>query len=279
VGDGFCCPSGKERCGSEYCYDPTSEQCCSSGQGSCPKSDSCCEYECCRSVATCAADGFCSASTCVETSTYSSTAYYAVHTVSVTQVAPPDGEEEAPEFSCAEITATNSAGDTLELGDNCLLTFSPSAAASSSSSSSSSGPSARAVPAEGIPDIQPRATTAAEDAACLYTSTSISTYTVRAISTVTRTVTSEEPDESFSCPPMTVTNTNGDELSLNEECSLEFSANTDSATATGGSGGSSGGGSSGGGSSGGNPSWGSSNAVPRVLMGTALLILGLAVAL
>jgi hypothetical protein len=128
----------------------------------------------------------------------------------ITKIAPPVGEEAAPEFVCPPLTATNSVSDTLELGDDCTLTFYPAPAdASTTASVAKKGRS-----------LQPRAALGTD---CLYTSTSILTYTVHAITTITSTVTRQEVTETFSCPAMSVTNSVGDELSLNEKCQLEFS--------------------------------------------------------
>jgi hypothetical protein len=85
---GGCCPSGQIPCGSNKCYNPESQQCCQKGSqvwacpasasccdvgycyypdserccpgGSCPKEDTCCTKQCCRSVAYCGGDGYCS---------------------------------------------------------------------------------------------------------------------------------------------------------------------------------------------------------------------------
>jgi hypothetical protein len=126
----------------------------------------------------------------------------------VTVNAPPEGEEAAPEFVCPPLTATNSVNDTLELGDDCALTFFPASTAAAATTTTAAK-QARA--------LEPR------DTNCHYTSTHIVTYTVYSISTITSTITRQEATESFSCPPMSMTNAVGDELSLNEECQLEFS--------------------------------------------------------
>ncbi|KAG8530303.1 uncharacterized protein KY384_004805 [Bacidia gigantensis] len=123
----------------------------------------------------------------------------------------PDGEEEAPEFTCVPVTATDAVGDTLELGDDCGLTLQLAIFNSTNSSSSTT--------ATPTPRMKPRAPQASPaDDTCLYTSTNIVTYTKNTITTTTTTVTREEPTQSFSCPPMSVTNGVGDELSLDEEC-------------------------------------------------------------
>ena len=244
IGDGRCCPSGQEACGSLYCYDPNEEFCCSGGQGSCDLGLTCCDYECCTSEGSCGGDGFCSANVCTETSTYASTSY-ATFTATITEIATPDEEEEALEFFCEPITATNSLGDTLELGDDCLLTLSPAAAVPSTTGTLHAGRR------EAEPTLAPAPR--AENAECAYTSTSIVTSTVFTQTTFTTTVTETALSESFSCPPMSVTNAAGDELSLDSECSLSFSPGPSGSTlptavsgggssGSGGSGGSSGGG-------------------------------------
>ena len=165
-------------------------------------------------------------------------------TTTVTRVAEPDEQEEASEFECPPLTATNSVGDTLELGDDCGLTFNPvsstAAAAAVAAKAAHVVTATAAVAMTGAPLLRPRA-----DDECVYTSTYVSTSTVFSTSTRTSTVTESASDKGFSCPTMAVTNRAGDELSLNEECELEFSPGsaTPSSTAAsvqGGSGGTSG---------------------------------------
>ena len=220
IANGKCCFDGEEACGSFYCYDPTTDFCCSDGQGSCPQGDTCCTYECCTDVGVCGSDGYCSANICTETSTYASTSY-STFTATVTEISE---AEEAFAFSCAPITATNTLGDTLELGDDCLLTFSPSAAAATASATLHAGKrEANPLPAPTLAPVLPRAD-------CAYTSTDIVTTTVFSRTTRFTTVTETELSESFSCPPMSVTNAVGDELSLDAECSLSFSPAPNSPT-------------------------------------------------
>jgi hypothetical protein len=203
-----CCNAGEQQCGSSHCYNPSTSICCSNG-GNCPKGqDSCCEYECCGSVGYCGDDGFCEANTCTATSTSRTTSYY-TFTTTITKVAEAEEQESAPEFVCPPLTATNSASATLELGDDCSLTFYPPPTDASSTSSSFSA----------APSLKPRAN--AVD--CLITSTSIVPYTVHTQTTSTTTVTETTIPEDFSCVPMTVTNAVGDELTLDEECKMEFS--------------------------------------------------------
>ncbi|KIX01244.1 uncharacterized protein Z518_08969 [Rhinocladiella mackenziei CBS 650.93] len=194
--------SGKTVSGMAAAAQP---KCCSNG--ACPLADSCCTYECCRSVGHCGDDGFCAANTCTVTSTSRTTSYNTV-TTTVTKVVESEEEEQGPEFTCPPMTATNDAGATLELGDDCSLTFYPAPTVTASTSSS--------FPASSL---RPR-TNAAD---CLVTSTSIMGYTIYTQTTLTTTVTEITTPEGFFCPPMTATNAVGDELSLDEECKLEFS--------------------------------------------------------
>lgn len=243
-----CCLSGayagsctlpKQCCGDDHCYDPATHKCCGS-QGSCLLEDSCCKYECCRSVGYCGDDGFCEANTCTATSTSRTTSYY-TFTTTITKVVEAEEQESAPEFVCPPLTATNNASATLELGDDCSLTFYPPPTDASSTSS----------PFSAAPSLKPRAN--AVD--CLITSTSIVRYTVHTQTTSTTTVTETTIPEDFSCAPMTVTNVVGDELTLDEECKMEFSpgssdsspSSTSSATEGSSTGTSSGGGGASGG--------------------------------
>ena len=93
---GYCSP-GKDCCGYEYCYNPTTEICCSQGQGTCDLGDVCCTNECCPSDGSCASDGYCTANICYETSTYTTTSYATIYKT-ITEIATPEEEEEAPEF-------------------------------------------------------------------------------------------------------------------------------------------------------------------------------------
>ena len=190
---------------------------------------------------------------CTETSTYASTSY-STFTATITEVATPEEESEALDFSCAPITATNSLGDTLELGDDCLLTFSPSAAAAGTAAATSATLHAGKREANPLPE--PTLAPVVPRAECAYTSTDFVTTTVLSRTTYFTTVTETELSESFACPPMSVTNSFGDELSLDDKCSLSFSPGANSPTTMtlrsgGDSGGSSGssGSSSGGGAS------------------------------
>lgn len=225
---GGCCPTGQQPCGSSHCYHPSTEQCCKEAEErGCDKELTCCGQECCSKYAICR-DGECEGVTCTVTSTYSITSF-ATQVNTVTKVREPEGEEDAPEFSCVPLTVTDKAGDTLELGDDCGLTFQP-ADAGPGDFSSSTTPTPTPTPG-----IKPRAPQA--DDTCLYTSTSVVTYTKNTVTTTTTTVTGEEPSQSFECMPMSVTNRVGDELSLDEECKLALSPASSSAVATRTSGG------------------------------------------
>ncbi|KAI4286219.1 MAG: hypothetical protein L6R38_000062 [Xanthoria sp. 2 TBL-2021] len=179
---------------------------------------------------------------CTITSTYSSTRL-ATHVVTVTKIREPAGEEEAPEFQCMPMTATNAVGDTLELGDDCGLTFEPADPAGSANPTNPANPGAPGITnATSNPTTTPtlglkRRATQGDDT-CIYTSTDIVTYTVNTITTTTITVTREEPSPAFSCLPMSVENVVGDELALDEQCKLEFTpadspADNSAAEATG----------------------------------------------
>jgi len=202
-----CCNAGEQQCGSSHCYDPTTHKCCDNG-GSCPLEDSCCEYECCLSSGYCGDDGFCETNTCTATSTSRTTSYY-IFTTTITKVVEAEEQESASEFVCPPLTATNDANATLELGDDCSLTFYPPPTDASSTSS----------PFSSAPSLKPRA----QAVDCLITSTSIVQYTVHTQTTSTTTVTETTIPVDFSCIPMTVTNVVGDELTLDEECKMEFS--------------------------------------------------------
>ena len=210
VGNGFCCPSGKILCGQDHCYDPNTQQCCGN-QGACQLDLACCENECCTSDGHCGSDGYCQANTCTVTSTSTTTSYY-TFTSTITELAESEEAEQAPEFTCPPISATNSASETLQLGTDCTLTLYPPPTDISTTSSSTGA---------GAPSVKPRAT--ADGPNCLITSTSIVGYTIQTVTTTIMTVTETETPEGFSCPPMTVTNALGDELSLDQECQLEYS--------------------------------------------------------
>ena len=114
-----------------------------------------------------------------------------MHTKTITKISEPEHEDEAPKFTCVPMTTTDTAGDTLELGDDCALTFNPVTEASTTSSSVGTTPS-----------LQPRATI--DENTCLYTQTVVVTYTKYTIITTSTTVTEEITQREFShvrpCP-------------------------------------------------------------------------------
>lgn len=252
MGDGTCCPSGQKRCGNSKCYDPrrskcctgpgtvwgcdlsdtcctggfcrkSSEQCCRNG--SCDRDATCCENECCLSGAFCGRDGYCQPcppTTRTVTSTTSGTT-----TTTRTVTAEGDPAEDAPEFSCLPMTATNRKGATLELGDDCALKYGPPPA----DSTSSTGLAARAAPAletpcPFVPETEAPTPTLAprqEDCTPLRTITRTEWRTQGATRTVTVTSRAREPaEEGFSCLAMEATNAAGDVLALDELCGLAF---------------------------------------------------------
>lgn len=109
------------------------------------------------------------------------------------------------------MSVTNSASETLELGDDCGLTFYPSPTEDPATESASDTALAEKR------FLQPR------DTDCVFTSTYVVTESILGVTTRTSTVTEQEVTQSFECPPMSVTNEAGDELSLGDDCKLEFS--------------------------------------------------------
>lgn len=112
---------------------------------------------------------------------------------------------DVPGLTCPEQSAVNDVGATLALGDDCSLTlYAPTQEASSTTTEALS------------------ASLAARQNRCLKTSTVERISTVRLQQTVTTTVLETTTAEGFTCLPMAVTNSFGDELSLDEECKVEF---------------------------------------------------------
>ena len=221
---GGCCPNGQQPCGSSHCYDPATEQYCTDAERGCERDLTCCGQECCSRYAR-SSNGNCVPNTCTVTSTYTTTST-STRVGAVTRIQEPEGEEEAPEFTCVPLTATDAAGDTLELGDDCRLTFQPADADADATIPTSIS---TVTPAP-TPRMKPRAPQVRSTCAC--TRTVWVTSTMYTVATSTRTVTREEATESFSCPPMSVTNDIGDELILDEECQLAFSPGDSSAAVT-----------------------------------------------
>lgn len=119
------------------------------------------------------------------------------------------------------MTATNADGAVLELGDDCALSYQPPSATGQPDSTSTSEATNEKRDAPGRAALEPR------QAGCTpyttYTGTTTRTISVTRSTTTSMTVTVTPSDEGFSCPEMSATNAAGDELSLNEDCELEFS--------------------------------------------------------
>lgn len=142
----------------------------------------------------------------------------------------------APPFFCLPITATNDAGATLELGDDCKLEYAPP----EEEPTSTEGVAARGVSA---PTAAPGLL--ARQANCVPWTTVTEYETSTVTETTWATTTAEEGpgangrpqgNVEFSCPEMEVTNALGDTLAMDETCGMEFTA----AEVTGASGGSGG---------------------------------------
>lgn len=138
-----------------------------------------------------------------------------------------EGEEgEQGEFSCVPLTVTNGVGDTLELGDDCDLTFEPGDDPPPSSSSKA--------PHAALKKKKNKNKRARDCPPTRTTRTVFKTVSQTNVRTATTTVTkSESALPEFSCPPMTVTNDNGDELTMDEECALGFSPGDTTPTGNG----------------------------------------------
>ena len=222
-------------CGEDKCYDPKTQTCCADEGRACDKDSEyykCCDNECCADIGYCASDGYCElcpASTRTVTTTWSSTTTSAV-TRTVSRA--PENEDTL-EFSCAPVTATNVDGAVLELGDDCALSYQPPSISEQRDSTSTSEATTekRVAPRRLAPE--PR------QAGCTpyttYTDTTTKTVLVTRTTTTSTTVTVTPLDEGFSCPEMSATNAAGDELSLNQNCELEFSPAEPTETEAGGS--------------------------------------------
>ncbi|KAH8900797.1 hypothetical protein GQ53DRAFT_835682 [Thozetella sp. PMI_491] len=242
VGGGNCCPTGQIPCGTGKCYDPktqicctkgtttwgcsTGKKCCSTGycqasdeiccdNGACPNTDTCCTYQCCRSIGYCASNGYCSAcpAATVTRTTTRKTTEEVTRTTTVTKIEEPP---EAPDFTCIPQTATNKNSDTLELGTDCGLSF------SAAPSTTLHGERLARAPAPIV--TQPGELIRARQYSCtpISTATITSTELSATTTTTTKTVTVFTTPVSFTCLPMAVTNADGDVLALDKECSLEF---------------------------------------------------------
>ncbi|KAF4969561.1 hypothetical protein FSARC_3216 [Fusarium sarcochroum] len=142
-----------------------------------------------------------------------------MRTVRVTTDIEPDTGD-APEFTCAPMSATNDEGETLELDEGCTLHYSASAPTTTSDAAARLRRDAEAAPKTGE-----ALALLARQASCKATSTFTRTVweTETETETGTRTITVQGERGTFSCPPMEVTNDVGDVLALDEECALSFS--------------------------------------------------------
>ncbi|KAK1763641.1 hypothetical protein QBC33DRAFT_548861 [Phialemonium atrogriseum] len=232
-----CCvgtPAGFEPCpDSQWCYRPGLDICCPNG--SCLTDYTCCDNQCCKSIAYCGSDGWCSACppvTRTEVITTISTTLQVVQ-VTVTKLEEP---EEASDFSCIPVTVTNSDNAIWALDADCALSYSPP---TTTSTSSEAGADAAVVRNPILRERQFSCTPFATETEFV-TLTSISTLK----STVMRTVSTTLSESEFSCPTMAFTNAGG-VLSLDASCGLAFSLalpSSSSAIAGSNSPGSSGGG-------------------------------------
>ncbi|PGH05858.1 hypothetical protein AJ79_06700 [Helicocarpus griseus UAMH5409] len=115
--------------------------------------------------------------------------------------------EEAPSgFSCAPMTVTNAVGDSLELNNDCGLKYFPAKTTTSYA--------------------QVAGMVRARQDDCPPTRTTMTVYETDGttdMATVTATITPASAPSGFSCPPMTVTNAMGDELTMDENCGLQYS--------------------------------------------------------
>ncbi|KAK2766245.1 hypothetical protein FQN54_007762 [Arachnomyces sp. PD_36] len=201
-----CCPNGTRCCPGGGCVYPGGE--CCGGGWSCPAGEKCVpgiQSLCYTRNAQPTKTESCPSATTTTSTVTEETKIASTTTRTVTQT--PD-EEELPEFSCPPMTVTNDLGDTLALGDDCALEFTPSTAtANAAVNGNAAEPRAAPCPAQSTSTV----TT---------TTTKASSYRV----TVTTTkVVAETPPAEFSCAPMSVTNSFGDELAMDEQCALEFS--------------------------------------------------------
>jgi hypothetical protein len=215
------CPLGNECCSDGFCYDATTEICCQNGN--CEDGTTCCTNECCTDIAYCGDDGYCSACPLVatETATASSESIVLVTTtVTITQISE---SEEAPDFTCFPLTVTNSVNATLELDTDCSLSYSPPSTTNPAVKARSAGEYEEGGGGGGRAVLRPR-----QVYSCIPITTEVTTTTL--VNTITSSTTSsitvfESPEaDGFSCPTMAVTNQAGDVLSLDESCSLEYSA-------------------------------------------------------
>ncbi|KGY14776.1 hypothetical protein PABG_12370 [Paracoccidioides brasiliensis Pb03] len=128
-------------------------------------------------------------------------------TTTTTRTITPPPEEQPSGFTCSPMTVTNSVGDSLELGNDCALKFSPAETASVTATVEMLRVRQNICP--------PTRTTA----------TVYETIGTNDVATITATVTAEKspPRLGFTCAPMTATNSLGDELAIDNKCSLQLS--------------------------------------------------------
>ncbi|ODH26727.1 hypothetical protein ACO22_04469 [Paracoccidioides brasiliensis] len=127
-------------------------------------------------------------------------------TTTTTRTITPPPEEQPSRFTCSPMTVTNSVGDSLELGNDCALKFSPAETASVTATVEMLRVRQNICP--------PTRTTA----------TVYETIGTNDVATITATVTAEKsPRLGFTCAPMTATNSLGDELAMDNKCSLQLS--------------------------------------------------------
>lgn len=264
-GGGCCEAATPSRCGEDRCYDPKTQRCCVDGgrawgcaaadaccsggfcrtseeqcceNGSCPRGDKCCEKECCRSMGFCGSAGVCEA--CPAATRTRSEEATATTTLFRRRVRGGADTGAAPSFRCVPMTATNEAGGTLELGDDCMLEYAPPEETTSDGVEARGVSLARRTAAPG--DLL---LVAARQVDCVPWTT-VTEYTTNTVTeTEWATTTAREGpgsdgqpqgDVEFSCPEMEVTNEVGDTLGMDETCGLTYTA----AEVTGGGGGSDG---------------------------------------
>ncbi|PGH34327.1 hypothetical protein GX50_02810 [[Emmonsia] crescens] len=120
------------------------------------------------------------------------------------QTTVPPGEKPSG-FSCPPRTVTNSRGDSLELGDDCALQYSPAKSTTTSEAAKTSR-----TRQDGCPPTRT-------------TSTVYITEGTGGLVTVTASVTGENSaPPGFSCTPLTVTNAAKDKLALDDKCAMQL---------------------------------------------------------
>ncbi|KAJ5600995.1 hypothetical protein N7510_010529 [Penicillium lagena] len=110
------------------------------------------------------------------------------------------------------MTVTNAQGATLELDEECALSYSPPSTTTTSAAPKDSNNAAAVLRVRSEAPLCTQVKTSTEILTVSRVTTSFSTTTI--------TVTTSVPD--FSCPTMAVTDSYGAVLALNEGCSLEY---------------------------------------------------------